>query len=239
MAKTKQQASTKNSNSAAGRREQMRQQQQRVNQNAQAKARSKNSRRRKSGQSPWLLVGGILVMVAVVVGIFLFLSRQSNTASTNTDPAVIKTITSINQATLSQVGTGGVQNLMKPVKNGTPLVGPNGKPEVFYYGAEYCPYCAAQRWAVIVALSRFGTFGNLSQLTSSESSVPTYTFHSSAYTSQYVDFVAIEGQDNSQNTLENPTAAQVQLVTTYDAPPYTSSSSAGSIPFIDIANQQV
>ena len=28
-------------------------------------------------------------------------------------------------------------------------------------GAEYCPYCAAQRWAMIVALSRFGTFSGL------------------------------------------------------------------------------
>ena len=29
-------------------------------------------------------------------------------------------------------------------------------------GAEYCPYCAAERWAMIVALSRFGTFSGLS-----------------------------------------------------------------------------
>ena len=31
-------------------------------------------------------------------------------------------------------------------------------PEVLYMGAEYCPYCAAQRWSTIIALSRFGTW---------------------------------------------------------------------------------
>ena len=39
----------------------------------------------------------------------------------------------------------------------------DGKPGIFYYGAEYCPYCAAERWPVVVALSRFGTWSNLQQ----------------------------------------------------------------------------
>ena len=35
----------------------------------------------------------------------------------------------------------------------------NGKsPAMLYYGAEYCPYCAAERWAMAAALSRFGTW---------------------------------------------------------------------------------
>ena len=36
-------------------------------------------------------------------------------------------------------------------------------PEVLYLGAEYCPYCAAQRWTTIIALSRFGTWSGLGQ----------------------------------------------------------------------------
>ena len=43
---------------------------------------------------------------------------------------------------------------------GAPLTS-GGKPEMLYIGAEYCPYCAAERWAMIVALSRFGTFSGL------------------------------------------------------------------------------
>jgi Domain of unknown function (DUF929) len=37
----------------------------------------------------------------------------------------------------------------------------SGKPEVLYTGAGFCPYCAAVRWPLIVALSRFGTFSGL------------------------------------------------------------------------------
>ena len=34
-------------------------------------------------------------------------------------------------------------------------------------GAEYCPYCAAERWSMIVALGRFGTFSGLQTMRSS------------------------------------------------------------------------
>src|SRR5215471_17073708 len=40
--------------------------------------------------------------------------------------------------------------------SGAPLTS-GGKPEMLYIGAEYCPYCAAMRWSMAVALSRFGT----------------------------------------------------------------------------------
>ena len=41
------------------------------------------------------------------------------------------------------------------------LLTADGKPLVLYVGAEYCPYCAAERCAMVQALSRFGTFSNL------------------------------------------------------------------------------
>jgi hypothetical protein len=34
---------------------------------------------------------------------------------------------------------------------------------MLYIGAEYCPYCAAERWPLVMALSKFGTFSNLPQ----------------------------------------------------------------------------
>ncbi|MGC1183573.1 MAG: DUF929 family protein, partial [Candidatus Dormiibacterota bacterium] len=40
---------------------------------------------------------------------------------------------------------------------------------VVYVGAEFCPYCALQRWALLVALSKFGTFTNLSNAVYSSS----------------------------------------------------------------------
>ncbi len=38
-----------------------------------------------------------------------------------------------------------------------------GKPEVLFVGAEFCPFCAAERWPLIVALSRFGHFSTAPQ----------------------------------------------------------------------------
>ena len=49
--------------------------------------------------------------------------------------------------------------------------GGNGaaRPVVFFYGAEFAPYAAAERWPLMVALSRFGTFGQLGLMQSSPS----------------------------------------------------------------------
>jgi hypothetical protein len=130
------------------------------------------------------------------------------------------------------VGQGSANNVIKPI-SGSPLTGATGKPEVFYLGAEYCPYCAAERWPLIIALSRFGTFSGLQTTTSSSSDVypntPTFTFRSATYTSQYIDFRPVETTDRDHNPLQTPTASEQQLVTRYDT--------ANSIPFVDFANR--
>jgi hypothetical protein len=68
-------------------------------------------------------------------------------------------VTSVPAATLDQVGGGAVTSTPTRI-TGAPLTS-GGKPEMLYMGAEYCPYCAAERWSMIVALSRFGTFNGL------------------------------------------------------------------------------
>lgn len=148
---------------------------------------------------------------------------------------------------LDKIGLGKVDALPKPI-TGQPALAADGKPLIVYIGAEYCPYCAAQRWGVAVALSRFGSFSNLGTTTSaSDDAFPntaTLSFHSTGYTSQYIAFQGVETQTNQKSngnyaTLDTPTAQQSQLMQTYDAPPYVSSDEAGSIPFIDIANRYV
>ena len=65
---------------------------------------------------------------------------------------------------------------------------------ILFVGAEFCPYCAAQRWPLIIALSRFGTFSGLQTTTSSSSieypNTITFTFRSATFTSQYIDALA-------------------------------------------------
>jgi hypothetical protein len=222
--------------SAAQRREQVKQQRdQRLNTKQTAQV---NRRKRPAKSNPWPIIGVIVLAVAVVVGIFFFLSNQQSTQTSAGAATALKTLTSIDNSTLASVGPGSANSSLHTVSGAAMLKGPDGKPQVFYVGGEYCPFCAAQRWGVINALSRFGTFNGLQPITSSEDSVPTFTFHGATYTSQYIDFVGRETSGQSQTTpLDTLTAEQQQLFNKYDASPYTTN--PGAIPFIDIANQHV
>lgn len=211
---------------------------QQQSQGAQAQMPKSGTRKGGLSRSSWLLVEGILVVVVVVVAIFVYLANPPARGPSSSG-TVLKAITHVDPSVLARVGTGSANNLMKPVNGAPPLTGPTGKPEFFYVGADYCPFCAGQRWAIIVALSRFGTFSNVGQITSSEEGIPTFTFYRSAYKSQYIDFVPVEVSDNQRNTLQQPTADQQRLLNTYDAPPYMDAQNKGAIPFIDIANRLV
>ncbi len=248
MAKAKQ-----NTPSAAQRRDKERQQrQQRLagSQKNQSQARNKGPMQRQSNRRQWLLIGGVLALLAVIIVAFVIFSHQqsaSPSGPTQANSQVFNAVTNVDPNVLAAAGTGGVQNPLHAVNPPPPvLVGPTGKPEFLYIGAEYCPYCAAQRWATVVALSRFGTFSKLYQTTSSSTDVyastPTFTFYpghygGSFYTSKYIDFVPVETEDQQQNPLQTLTTEQQNLFNTYDVPPYTTQ--AGGIPFIDIANQYI
>jgi hypothetical protein len=196
--------------------------------------------------------GSILGVVAIVVGFIVFKTTQSP-ASTNSASAtsatgtalpasVIKDITSVPASTLTSVGTGTADpKSVSLVSSAKPLTS-GGKPQVMYIGAEYCPYCATERWSMAVALSRFGTFSGLHGIHSSSTDVypstPTLTFYKSTYSSKYLTFTPVETQTEKQGTtLQKTTAAQNALLTKYDSPPYVAQANAGAIPFIDFGGK--
>ena len=209
-----------------------------------------------------LIASGSVVVVLAIVVAFIVIKLNSSPAADNSPngptgaalASVVTNVTSVPASTLDTVGdgngafTGKIQTI-KPA--GAPLTA-NGKPEMLYMGAEYCPYCAAARWAMIVALSRFGTFSGLQTIHSAaangageaepDPNTPTWTFVHSTYTSKYLTFTPVELQTNIPDTasgtytnLQTPTNAQQALLTKYDAAPYTSE--AGAIPFIDFGNK--
>jgi len=152
-------------------------------------------------------------------------------------PQVVAAL-SVPAATLDAVGSPSGDVLPNKIGNGSVLKGADGKPLITYIGAEYCPFCAAERWSLAVALSRFGTFSNLSGTHSSDSDefpdTQTLSFYGSSYSSPYIDFQPVEEATNQPvgdgyQTLQTPTAAQSALVAKYDP--------QGSIPFLDIANR--
>jgi thiol-disulfide isomerase/thioredoxin len=192
--------------------------------------------------------GSIIAVIAVVVVFIVVKANNKPAASSSNGPtgsalaSVVSKVTSVPASTLDKIGAGSFTGKIQPVQGGTPLTS-GGKPEMLYMGAEYCPYCAAERWSMIMALSRFGTFSGLSTVHSSTTDTPsnisTFTFHGSSYTSKYLTFTPVEMQTNVLDSstgnypiLEKPTSAQQALLTKYDAPPYVSSADAGAIPFI-------
>lgn len=180
-------------------------------------------------------VGGVALLVAAFLAIRWATTPPAPAPTDSTHTAeVLSAIASLPPSELEQVGSGSATNSLKPT-SGPALTGLGGKPLVFYYGAEYCPYCAAERWPIIIALSRFGTLSGLKTTTSSSSDIyantPTFTFHGATYSSRYVEFQAVETTDRNQNPLDSPTQAQLALVNRYDT--------SGSIPFVDFGNRFV
>jgi hypothetical protein len=165
-------------------------------------------------------------------------ARRAGIASAQTTTRVSREIATVRAATFDTVGPGTATGL-KTV-TGQPALTSDGKPEVLYIGGEYCPYCAAERWALATALSRFGTLSGVSLIHSSSTDVypstPTLSFARAHYTSTYVSFVPVEwfGQATDPSTpfghayLQQPTAAEKALFAKYGN---------SSIPFVDIGNR--
>jgi Domain of unknown function (DUF929) len=207
--------------------------------------------RKGTDRTAWIIVAVVIAVGGALV--FVFASGAKKTTGTQFIPgrkdapaSLVKSVTTIPASTWTKVGTGTATGL--PTKlPGPPLVTADGKPRIVYLGAEYCPFCATERWAMVNALSRFGTFSGLKITTSAAVTqsgapetgpkTPTFSFYGAKYKSDYIQFESVEQEDNSYKPLETPTAEQQGLLTKYDSPPYVDQQSTGAIPFIDFANQ--
>ena len=218
-------------------------------------AAQRAAQQRAQTRNRLLLAGGaIVVVVAAVVAIVLAHGGGGGQASGGASPGptgaelagLTAQVTSVPAAALDQVGGGQATSVPSAI-TGDPLTS-DGKPEMLYIGAEYCPYCAAERWPMIVALSRFGTFTGLATTRSAARNgagtaepypnTATWTFANAKYTSDYVAFTAVEEYTNipdpstgGYTPLQTPTAEQQALVEKYDA------ANNGAIPFIDFGNR--
>ena len=226
-------------------------------QNAREKiAAQRAAARRADVRNRVLIAGGSVVAVlAIVLALILVKafnkpgssgSGSGGVTGTALSASAARDVTSVPASTLNTVGIGSVPNFMASGEGGappitkisdTPLTS-GGKPEMLYIGAEFCPFCAAERWAMAIALSRFGTLSPLRGIHSSGSdtdpNTPTLTFYQSTYTSPYLVFTPIENETVTHATLQNPTSAQMALWQKYD-----SSGNGLGYPFIDFGNKYV
>src|SRR5579871_3821571 len=132
------------------------------------------------------IIGGLIVAKLVTGG-----APAAQDTGGAVSPTVAQELANVPWTVGNSVGKGSATGLPSPV-SGEPLRGAGGQPQIAYFGAEYCPFCAAQRWAMIVALDRFGTFSNLHTARSASddvyASTPTFSFYGSSFQSDYVDF---------------------------------------------------
>ncbi len=212
-------------------------------------------RRRSSRLVGWL-AAAVVVFVAVALVLVAVLRPTGKTTSgqaggaptTSTVPssafiAAEQAVTHVPASALDSAGIDGqtaeptpAANPIDPGKGSSaalPAVG--GKPSVFFFGAEWCPYCEAERLSLIVALSRFGTITGLTPVTSSSTDVypdtQTFGLDHSTYSSPYINFQEVEIEDQNKNPLQQPTASEARVLQTWDP--------QLSFPFLDIAGRYI
>jgi hypothetical protein len=200
---------------------------------------------------------GLIVIAIILVGALIIIRNHVNPSDGTSDvetitPAPSSVITAVSHvpgAVSSAVGVTSPNNpITPPSPTGnaslwqSPASGAGARPVVFFYGAEFAPYAAAERWPVVVALSRFGTFKSLG-LTQSSSTVAysdtaSFTFWHVQYSSVWVDLQTVERYGSLNPTgagymsLQKPTARQAASVAVYDT-------STMTFPLLDVANHYV
>ena len=168
-----------------------------------------------------------LVIAAVVV---LFLARGGGSDANATATAASGSVpsgtvpTSANQPpAAASVALGQVRR-----ESGEPLLD-GGRPLVFFMGAEWCPFCASERWALVEATSRFGRWSGLSELQSRSGqdyfpSLATYDLSRATYTSDYISIRHKEVATVEGDPLQKLGSFEEGLVNGYDK--------LGSVPFL-------
>lgn len=188
--------------------------------------------RRSYWRGPLPVIGSLAVIV-VVIGGFIALSRGQPAPSAPSDVApIVSAATGVPAATFEAVGSGGLRQPLAPT-GGTLLRAASGKPLVIYVGADYCPFCASERWSLVAALSRFGTFQGLSLTRSSSTDVypntATFSFRGSSYASGVIELSSTETADREGKAVDQPNAVQKASLDRYDP--------RGSIPYVSIADR--
>lgn len=187
-----------------------------------------------------LIIGGVVVLVVIALLGYNYLGSNPLANYTSLDyqavpAAQLHALYNIanNVSLANRVGQGAVGSFPKRV-NGTAMTF-QGKPGLLFIGADYCPFCAATRWGLILAMMRFGNFTQLHYTSSFSGDVfpntATFTFYNSTYTSGVLGFAHVELTNNTKSPLQQPNASQNATFYAY--------STSGSIPFIDFGNRSI
>jgi hypothetical protein len=189
----------------------------------------------------------LLVAASLVLHVSAAQAARRSDGSTPAPASIAQLVTHVPTRTLNQVGAGriagpgmfGVFGLQGDLRS-------HGKPEILTMNLAWCPHCAANSWALAIALSRFGTLTGLRVLDAgthfctvasdpcslSSKPPPCYphthglSFLDTRYHSAYLSFRAVVLQDVQGHNLEKPTPRERVAIQHFDA--------QGSTPVLDV-----
>jgi len=201
---------------------------------------------------------GLIIIAIVLLGALVLVRDNAGPSSSSTvetfSPApssLIATVSAVPSSVYDAVGVSSPANPIIPLQRigdadsplwGATVGGGPPEPVVFFYGAEFAPYAAAERWPLVLALSRFGTFKQLGLMQSSASTafanLSTFTFWNVSYSSRWLVLESVERYSSLNPTgarylgLQTPDARQSAAIASYGTSPTTFS-------LLDVANRYV
>jgi hypothetical protein len=193
---------------------------------------------------PVAAVTAVLAIVVALVAVRLTTARPAAASESPAPPRVVRQVTTVPASVLARVSRGQVATPLQKVKAPGPPLTIGGKPAIVFVSEESCPFCAAERWALTVALSHFGTWSQLGTTHSSATDVypdtATLSFRVARFRSSRLTLRTTELADNAGRPLQPQTPLDTRLLATYDVPPYVNSADqSGAVPFLDIGNQYI
>jgi Domain of unknown function (DUF929) len=151
----------------------------------------------------WRLVLGVVVAILGTVLLVKVVGGSSGPRTTTdltlTSASVLAEVTGIPASVYEHVGVHSpavpvVAPALTHAAGTLTARTPGGRrvPIILFIGAEYNPFSASERWPLVAALSRFGTFRTLHDVESSPTDfapdTPTFSFYDVAYHSPYLAF---------------------------------------------------
>jgi hypothetical protein len=206
------------------------------------------AQQRAQARRRWLVsimaVGAVLAIVAGFAAIKLTSGPAAAARESAASPGVVGQVTTVPETVLARVRGGGTDTRLQTVKVPGPVLSIGGKPAIVFVSEESCPFCAAERWPLAVALSHFGTWSHLGATRSSASDVfpstATLSFRTASYRSSQLTLRTTELADNRGHPLQPLTALDNKLIRSYDVPPYVNSADqSGAVPFLDIGDHYI
>ncbi|HXB50546.1 MAG TPA: DUF929 family protein [Streptosporangiaceae bacterium] len=209
---------------------------------AEHAARKRVERRRRLVLSGAAVVA-VLAVVGALVGVSLATGHRSAKES-RAASVVVQQATAVPLGLLTRVSPGQAATPLQKVAAPGPPLTVDGKPAIVFVSEESCPFCAAERWPLVVALAHFGTWSNLGTTRSSATDVypntATFSFRAAHYRSAVITLRTTELADNAGRHLQPETPLDAKLIGAYDVPPFVNSADqSGAVPFLDIANHYI